>query len=146
MGVFEKVIAYGQEVIDLIPQKAPFVMVDTLYSSDETTTCTGLLISESNVLCKNGFFQEPGLIEHMAQSAALRVGYECKQKNETPPIGFIGDVKKLIINRLPLAGEELKTQITVLTQVMEISVISGKTSIDGQLIAECEMKIFLKQE
>lgn len=80
MGVFEKVIAYGQEVIDLIPQKAPFVMVDTLYSSNETTTCTGLLISESNILCKNGYFQEPGLIEHMAQSAALRVGYECKQK------------------------------------------------------------------
>ena len=68
----EQVLARGEEVFRLIPQRPPMVMVDVLYSADETGGQTGLTVSASNVFCISGHLAEPGLIEHSAQSAAAK--------------------------------------------------------------------------
>ena len=54
MGVFEKIIIQGDEVLELIPQRAPIVMIDKVYQSTESSTVTGLLIKDDNIFCKNG--------------------------------------------------------------------------------------------
>ncbi len=145
MGVFEKIIIQGDAVLEFIPQRAPIVMIDKVFRSDESSTLTGLLIKDDNIFCKNGFFQESGIVENIAQSAAARIGYFCKMNNTIPPVGFIGAVKNLKIYFLPASGSELLTEITVMYEVMECNVISGKISCNGQQVAECEMKVFIQK-
>lgn len=146
MGVFEKIIVQGDDILDLIPQRTPIVMIDKLFYADKTSAATGLLIKEDNIFCKEGYLQEPGIIEHIAQSAAAQIGYFCKINNVIPPLGFIGAIKNLKINCLPAIGSALVTTITVLHEIMECTIISGKVTCNDKQIAECEMKVFIQKE
>jgi hypothetical protein len=137
-------IAQGEEVLKLIPQRPPIVMVDKLISASDGKTVSGFTIQADNIFVENGIMQEPGIIENVAQSAALGVGYVCSIKNEKVPLGFIGAVKNLKIYGLPAVGAELKTEIQVDYEVFEATLITGKVYSADKLLAQCEMKIFLK--
>ena len=63
------------DILDLIPQRPPFVMVDELLHYDPILSNTRFLIKESNILVENGLLSECGVIENMAQSCAARIGY-----------------------------------------------------------------------
>lgn len=69
----------------LIPQKAPFVMVDKLLHFEDKKVVAGLTISEENIFVQNNKFTAPGLMEHMAQSVALYTGYQFFMKKEMLP-------------------------------------------------------------
>jgi len=140
-----QIIIEGDDILNLIPQKPPMVMVDKLLHFEETKTISGLYISEKNIFVENGLFQESGLTENIAQTAALHTGYLCRQENKAVPIGFIGAIKNLIIHSLPKVGSEIETEINIQYEVFDFTLITGKTTCNNQLIAECEMKIFLKK-
>jgi len=132
------------KVLELIPQKHPMVMVDGLISNEETVTISTLSINKSNLFCSNGYFQEPGLIENIAQTAALRAGYEAMMLREKPAVGFIGSVKRLNIYELPKDSDTLKTKITILNQLMNVLIIKGEVMVNTRLMAEGEINIFLQ--
>jgi len=137
-------IAQGDDILKLIPQRPPIVMVDKLISAVDKKTVSGLLIRPDNIFVENGLLQEPGIIENIAQSAALGVGYMCQTKNEKVPIGFIGAVSNLKVYSLPKVNSELRTEILVDYEVFEATLISSKVFCNEELIAQAEMKIFLK--
>lgn len=142
----KEAIIEGSNILDLIPQRPPIVMVDKFYGIDEANSYTGLTITLDNIFIENGKFKEPGIIEHIAQSAAARIGYICQQTNIPVPLGFIGSVDKLTIHSLPLVGKELYTEIKIIQEVAEITLIGAIVKSEDSLIAECRMKIFLKKE
>lgn len=117
-------------------------MVDALLSFNETRSTSQLFIEKENIFCNDGIFHEPGLIENIAQTAALAAGYHAKEKNKPVEIGFIGAVKHLKIHRLPKINETLITSIHVLNNVLNASIIRGEIQVINELIAECEMTIF----
>lgn len=140
----------GAEVSALIPQKPPMEMVDKLWVSNEKTVISGFTILENNVFCKDGVFAEPGLVENIAQTAAIGAGYNAFIKTKegekiNPPVGYIGAIKKLIFHKLPAIGSELVTEVNVQQIVFDVTLISGKTTVNGEVVAECEMKIFIKK-
>jgi len=136
----------------LIPQKPPIEMVDTLWQNDDTTTISGFTIQASNIFCENGVFTEPGIIENIAQTAALRAGFTISllAKDGTltgpPPVGYIAAIKNLNIHQLPKVGSVLKTEIFIKQIIFDITLIDAKTTCNDELIATCEMKIFLKKD
>ena len=132
-------------ILDLIPQRPPMVMVDNLISCNENITITKLLIRKENIFCSNGFFTEPGLIENIAQSAAARVGYFNKLNDTEPLIGFIGAIKELNIFFLPKELTEINTEITIESEILGFTLIHGKIFSDNKIVASCEMRIFIKQ-
>ena len=140
------IILQGEEILQLIPQRAPIVMVDKFYGVDDNFSYSGLTIRPDNIFCQLNHFVEVGLIEHIAQSAAARVGYVYAQKGEPVPLGFIGSIDKFKLHKAALVGNELYTEIEVLQEIGDITLISAKTSVSEELIAECRMKIFLKKE
>lgn len=149
--VIETPIIEGAEVSALLPQKPPMEMVDKLWFHDDTYSISGLEIKEDNIFCKNGVLCEPGLMENIAQTAGLRLGYMVAQMQKNgeaikPPLGYIGGIKNLIIHQLPTVGAELKTEIFVQAVVFEVTLISAKSSVNGEPVASCEMKIFLKKD
>ena len=136
----------GEGIKDLIPQRYPMIMVDTFYGATESDVDTGLTVEEDNLFFSDGFFTEPGLVEHIAQSASAFAGYKAKVKNEPTPIGYIGEVKKFRINFLPRAGDELRTHIRIISEIFGVSLLTAETTVDGEVAARCQMKIFIKPE
>ncbi len=136
-----------KEVVEqLIPQKYPMAMVDGLIEQTETSTTSRLILNPSNIFCKDGFFVEAGLIENMAQTAALRSGYEASLKKEKPLVGFIGSLKRIKIYKLPHDIDTIKTTITILNSLMNVLIIKGEVFCKGSLMAEGEMNIFLQNK
>ena len=121
------------------------MMVDFFAPASETEGDTALTVSEDNIFCSGGVLREPGLIEHIAQSAAAYAGYGTWIKNEPPKLGFIGEVKKLSIAGLPKVGETLRTHYKVLGSADGVTLISAETKAGGETVASGRMKIFIKE-
>ncbi len=144
-------LAGKKETIALLPQKPPMVMVDGLLSHDAQKTVSTLLIEADNIFLKGQLFTEAGLVENIAQTAALRTGWMARQtegtgKASAPPVGVIGGIKDLRIHELPPAGTRLTTTVSIVAEVMNATVVSGKVEAGGKTLAECEMKIFLQEQ
>lgn len=138
----------AENITRYIPQKAPIVMVGELISNDETQTVSRMTVAVDNIFCADGLFMEPGLIENIAQTAALRMGYTASQKedNEKAPKGFIGAISKLKIHNFPKVGETLETTVDVKNDIFGIILIQGTSRVNDVVMAECEMKIFVENE
>ena len=132
-----------QNILTLIPQAPPFVMIDKLLFSDELSATTEFTIRKDHVFVENDFFQEPGLIENIAQTAAARVGYDSLLANKPVPVGFIGAVNSLTIFHLPKVGDTIRTEMIIENQIFNVTIISGKIICNDKVMATCTMKIFL---
>ena len=149
----KEIICQGEELFRLIPQRPPMVMIDRFYGIEENTSWSGLTVTTDNLFCQSEehtlpicVLQETGIIEHIAQSAAARVGYIYMLRKEPVPLGFIGSVEKMKLFRLPSAGAELYTGITIVQEVFDITLITAEVKENDELLAECRMKIYLKKE
>jgi len=134
------------DIIPLIPQKPPFVMVGKLLDTDDNITRSSFVIDAGNVFVKHGSFQEAGLMENIAQTAALGAGYIAQRENKPVAVGYIGAVSNFEVFSLPKVGDEIFTEISTQNQIFDITVLSGKVWLNGELIARCEMKVFSKNE
>lgn len=141
-NLLKEPIIIADRILQLIPQKPPFVMVDTLYEYTPLTGITGFKIPLDNILVVEGFFSEPGLIEHMAQSMSLHRGYQGSLAGlDKPKTGFIGVIKSVEIFELPKAGSRLKTYVEILHEILNVTSVSAKTENEaGEVIAFSEMK------
>jgi predicted hotdog family 3-hydroxylacyl-ACP dehydratase len=133
-----------ENILSLIPQRPPFVMIDKLLSCDDNLTRTAFQVTAENVFVAGGLFREPGLMENMAQTAAAGAGYRARMNNLPVQVGYIGAVKNLEITGLPRTEDELITEIKMEDQVAAITRVSGKIWCHEIMIAQCEMTIILK--
>src|ERR1700748_865745 len=135
----------GENILLLIPQKPPFVMVDELLFSDDNITRTSFTVTADNVFVINGEFSEAGLMENMAQTAAAGSGNMARIENRPVANGYIGQVKNFEIHKLPKVGDKLFTEVRIEVQVFDAGIVSGKIWCNEEEIAQCEMKIFINQ-
>lgn len=128
----------------IIPQKQPFVMVDSLLRADKKGFKSTFNVREGNLFLKNGILQEPALIENIAQTVAAGFGYVDKQSGGTPKIGFIGAISKLYVHQLPNINTEIETTVKHLYQFENVYLVKGENFCNGELLVECEMKIVVQ--
>ena len=134
----------NKEIKRLIPQRDPIMMVDKLISVDGDVAVTGLTVRADNYFIdEDRLLAEPGLIEHIAQGASAFAGYKAAGAI-IPPLGLIGEVKKFHCYRRPEIGEELRTTITMGTEIAGLTIITGEVRVLDEIIANTQMKIFIK--
>ncbi len=136
-------IAEGDFLRSLIPQKAPFVMVDTLYHFSETDLTSGFTVLDTNLFSVDNKLSAPGLIENMAQTVALHTGYRYYLEQKEAPVGYIGAIKKATIFTLPKVGSEMFTTVEILHDIMGITLVAAKIMCENELLAQSEMKTAL---
>jgi predicted hotdog family 3-hydroxylacyl-ACP dehydratase len=129
------------KIEDLIPQRPPMVMIDTLVHADEKSAGGKLIIKESNIFCHGGFLQESGMVEFIAQTAAAQSGYLQLKAGKTISLGFIGSVKNLIVKSLPAVNSEIGSEIIIDNELLGYTIITGRVRQEGRVFAECEMRI-----
>ncbi len=134
------------EIYEMIPQRAPMVMVDGLIESHDQLSVSTLQLHPDNIFCKDGFFHEAGLIENMAQTAALHSGYLAKQHQKQARIGYIGALKRIKMHQLPSDQALLQTSIQIQHELLDAMVVKASVYVGESLIAEGEMNIFLADQ
>ena len=132
------------KIEDLIPQRKPFIMVDQLVCFEDKSFTSTLKITSDNFFYKNNVFQEEGIIENIAQTAAAGAGYSFKVNNEDIKLGYIGAIKNVKIHFLPEINSTITTTIELVGRVMNVDIVEGKVyNKNGDIIAFAEMKIFI---
>jgi predicted hotdog family 3-hydroxylacyl-ACP dehydratase len=127
----------------LIPQRPPMVLVDALVEADEQGGLSIFDVRADGIFVAEGCLQEAGLLENMAQTAAAWSGMRAYRESRPPDIGFIGGLGKVGILNNPPVGARLSTRIRILHEVMNATIAEGSVFYEGQMIATCELKIFL---
>ena len=145
MNNLENPIVNSDTILDYIPQREPMVLISRIYKCDERSIVTGFDITDSHILNQSNKLTESGIIENMAQTAASMAGFVAVKNGTKPVLGFIGNIKNLVINFLPPSGNELYTEVITKTQVMNVSIIEAYSYSNNELVATCEMKIFLQE-
>ena len=145
----------GAEILRLIPQRNPFIMVDEFEANEPPTSresltgascATSLYIRLDNYfVLRNGELSESGLIEHIAQSASALAGHVAiAQGAAHPPVGMIAELKHFNCLRRPHAGEEITTLVTMGFSFGAMTLAHGISSIGDVIICEVDLKIFIQ--
>ena len=124
------------EILAYIPQRPPFVFVDALEEVDTGMARTRFTIPADCPLVSDGVLPIAGLMENVAQTCAARMGHEAGNK-----IGFIGAVKAMEARRLPRVGETLTTEVRLIQEVMNISLMECTTRVENDIIATTTLKL-----
>ncbi len=136
----------GDDILRLIPQRAPFIMVNTVEQRDENSAATTLVVEADNYfILPDGTMAESGIIEHIAQSCSALAGCQALAKNLTePPVGIIGEVKNYVCHRRPRVGERLETTVQFTMTFGNVSIATGTCCVGEEPIAEVNLKIFIQ--
>jgi|WetSurMetagenome_2_1015567.scaffolds.fasta_scaffold00382_21 3-hydroxymyristoyl/3-hydroxydecanoyl-(acyl carrier protein) dehydratase len=134
------------DILSLIPQRPPFIMIDHLIHYDEVVTKTVFRVTDDCLFCHNGELVPAGIIENIAQTCAARIGYINRLSNEEVKIGVIGSVQNLTVNSQPHTGDLLETEIIVSNVVFAVTIVDAYVKCKGNIVAQCSMKIAIIED
>ena len=117
------------------------VMVDNLLSCDPITVRTDFRIPADCLFLRDDGLSESGLMENIAQTCAARIGW----LNQDKPvrIGVIGSINHFEVFRRPAAGDTLQTTVTVENEIFEAIIVHAEIHRAEEIIAQCNMKVFV---
>ena len=135
------------DVHELLPQQEPFVMIGSLIHYDDARTVTETVISPDNIFVDDGRFSATGLIESVAQTCAVRIGFVNKYiLHSGIQIGVIGAVKNLNILSFPSEGQTITTTVDIVSQLLGMTLAKGVVTCGGETILTTEIKIAIREK
>jgi 3-hydroxyacyl-[acyl-carrier-protein] dehydratase len=140
------------EILDLLPHRFPFLLVDRIVDIDGDRSCIGIKNVTFNEPQFTGHFPSrpifPGifLIEGMAQTAgavcvASRIGTHAKPKQV-----FFMTVDKCKFRRPVEPGDTVKYHMTKLNHRRNMWWYRGEARVEGALVCEAEVSAMLVAE
>lgn len=133
-----------ENITSIIPQRAPFVMIDSLIDANETGFNTNFEITSENLFLENGILSESSLIENIAQTCAAGFGYlNSLVEGGEPKLGFIGAVTQVQVEDTAKLNDLIETSVTVLSTFDTIHLVEGTAKSNGKVLLTCQMKIVL---
>lgn len=133
------------DIDSIVLQQPPFRFVHRLDSFSKEESIITFTPGDGNLLMENGCLSAAGLIEHMAQANAARIGYYCVYILKAPvDIGYIGQVKDFTLHRLPRAGERLTTTVTLKYEVFKVSLCDVVVRSGEEVLASATLKTAIK--
>lgn len=128
-------------ILELLPQRPPFVIVDRIVDFNDTTITTELQVKDNDIFIEDDKLSAAGLIENIAQTCATRIGYINWLNNNAINIGYIGAVHDLNIYRRPCLGEKIQTRIEAVVEIMNMTLVKAVVTCGDDTLVEAEMKI-----
>lgn len=134
------------DIRELIPQKEPFILVDELVSWNEAETRTRYTVPENGIMVSDGRLRAAGLVEVMAQTSAVRIGFIHKYILRLPvSMGYIGAVRRLTVNREARVGETIDATLRVVAEAGALTRIGVLLSARNEVLAWGELTVVLQQ-
>ena len=131
------------DILTLLPQRPPMVMVDRLLHCDPVLTETELTIREDNIMVEDGRMGETGLLENVAQTCAARMGYINMNSGKEVRVGVIGALRDMEIHALPEVGSTITTRIEVSDEVFGMTLAQAESYCGDTLLCRGTITIAL---
>lgn len=134
-------------VDSILLQQPPFRFVDHLESYSEAVTEVSFTVREGLMMLEGECLSAAGLMEHMAQASAARIGYVTVYILHKPvSVGYIGQVRNFTFTRLPRVGETLHTQVRLKSEIFGISLADIDVYCGEERIASASLKTALSDD
>lgn len=138
------------EILELLPHRYPFVLVDRVLSLDPDKEIVAL----KNVTINEPFFPGhyphhpvmPGvlIIEAMAQVAALLSFSSMGFKSDEKSVYYFAGIDGARFKRPVTPGDQLIIKVSLIRSMRGLYKFKGVAEVDGQLAAEAELMCTLK--
>ncbi len=128
----------------LLPHREPMIMVDALLFYNSKKGVSNLIISDENIFVENGNLSETGVMEHMAQTAALHIGYKFYANKAPVKEGFIASIKSSKIFTLPNVNDAIITEATIAYEAAGMTMVKFVSKVNSKIMATAEMNTILK--
>ena len=133
-------------IVDLLPQRKPFVMISSLLTCSYQKTVTRFLIQEDNVFVEDGKLVPEGLVENIAQTCAARIGFINKYILHKPvSIGYVCALKDFKVLETLAVGVAVETEINLKGEYGTMLMVDAVIKSDGNMVAEGSMVIALDE-
>lgn len=130
-------------IAELLPHRAPMILLDELISYDETGAVAATTIGESSLFLEaDGVPAHIGL-EYMAQACGAHAGALARDEGAPVKIGFLLGTRQY---RARVAyfrrGERLLVCVTAVYRDAEMGAFDCRIEIDGTLAAEAQLTVY----
>ena len=135
-------------ILELLPHRYPFLMVDRIVDMDGDNSAVGIKNVTANEPHFMGHFPNqpvmPGvlIIEGMAQTAGALCVYSRGPSN-TPKLVYFMTIDKVKFRKPVLPGDQLRYQMTKIRNRTNIWKFEGIATVDGVKVAEAEISAML---
>ena len=133
-----------KDILDILPHRYPFVMVDRVLDYEESKYITGI----KNVTINEPFFAGhfpgepvmPGvmILEGMAQIGAL-LAYKSLADTISDKLVYFAGIDKVRFRKMVRPGDQIVFRIECIRMKPKLSKMTGKAYVDDQLAAEAEL-------
>ena len=148
-------------VLDLLPQRPPFIMVDKLTHFEPKSAKTVFTVRADNMFCIDGVMEESGFVENIAQTCAVYTGF--KQHLGNNSFGIVVDdtvpeqtnrfgISKVVDEPTDCKRDEIKIGVIAMINTLDITrrpvvgeVLETSISIEDEVfsttVVSAEVKI-----
>ncbi len=133
-----------KEIMEMLPHRYPFIMVDRILDYEEGINITGL----KNVTMGEPFFQGhfpgepvmPGVLimEGMAQVGGL-LAYLSRPEMVGDKLIYFAGMDKVRFRQVVRPGDQLIFKLEMLRLKPKLSKMAGKALVDDEVVAEAEL-------
>lgn len=136
-----------QEILKILPQRYPFLLVDRILESDGLTYMVGI----KNVTINEPFFQGhfpdhpvmPGvlLVEALAQVGVILLLSGDESRNSR--LVYFSGIDKCRFRQPVVPGDQLRIEVNVLKRRDRYFKMMGQALVDGNVVVEAELSCSL---
>lgn len=138
------------EILELIPHKYPFLLVDKVINYKEGESCVGI----KNLTYNENFFQGhfpdnpvmPGvlIVEAMAQSASILVSKQLQKDVKDGSLDVLfTNITNARFKKVVKPGDRLEMFVKIIKNKLNIWFFKGVATVDGDVAAEAEFSAML---
>ncbi len=110
-------------LLELIPQRIPFLLVDCINELSDEKICTERKVTIGDYLPVSASY----MIEHMAQSASALMGYRNRKRKCNHM--YLAGIEEAQFQRLPAPGDTVATKVSVELAVGNLAKVQCESRI-----------------
>ena len=135
-----------KEIMDIIPHRHPFLLVDTIEELVPGVRAAGKkCVTYDEYYFRGRFPQEPVMpgvliIEALAQVGAVAVLMQEENKGK---LGYFGGIKNCKFRRKVVPGDKLKLEARIIRQKGPLVIGEAVASVDGEVAVKAELSLMI---
>ncbi|CBW26295.1 (3R)-hydroxymyristol acyl carrier protein dehydrase [Halobacteriovorax marinus SJ] len=137
---------FSAEVLELLPQKPPFLFVDKVIERGEGVITTSLTLTGEEDFFMGHFPGNPIMPGVLLQEASFQSGALLMASLSGKGLGVVTKVSNAKFKNFVKPGDELIMQVSLVDQVSNAYYMKAKSTVNGKVVMAIEFSCALIEE